>query len=354
MSRLTAPPGPRQASGPRAGSGRRADGGARRPGHVTAPGVASREIARKDVATPQPEPLDAAPELEQSDAAVPPASAPAGGLSGLQLLLDQLDALLRDPTLARALSAFTARLAAGVRGLGAASAQAAKRLVAALARLRLPFLRPVLLALLAVALPLAVLALLASGDDEPSGGSAGDGPAQVAGAGSLGGAGMPDLQSGPAKVAPVNVALVLDRTYDAPARRRELRALGTWLAENHAAGTRVTVIDARTARASAPLRGSDLSAASVTRARPSTTAAIRSAFRRHKGRRLVVALGSSAPSTTASTLSIATDRDASAAAGVPLRRGRRSRATIDDRRPEALAGSVARAVMAISDQRERR
>jgi len=43
-----------------------------------------------------------------------PAAAP-GELSGLALMLAQLDALLRDPTLTNALRAFAARLGGGLR-----------------------------------------------------------------------------------------------------------------------------------------------------------------------------------------------------------------------------------------------
>jgi hypothetical protein len=267
-------------------------------------------------------------------------------------MLDQLDELLRDPTVTRALAAFAAKLAAGVRGLSAT----AKRLVSSLARLRLPFPRRLLLALLALALPLALLALLTSSDDRRgASGPPARAAATVGGTRSPGAVGMPNLLTRSARVRPVKVALVLDHTYGAAPLRRELRALGTWLAEHHAAGTRVSVIDAGTARASGPLRDSDLARARPTRPRSSTAAAIRSALGRPAGRQLLVTLGSSAPpSSAARTLRIATRRGVGSGSSVGLVHGKRSRVTIDDRRPDALAASVARAIMAVSGQRERR
>ena len=94
---------------------------------------------------------------------------------------------------------------------------------------------------------------------------------------------------------PVRVALVLDRTYATPALRRELRTLGGWLAENHAPGTRVSVIDAASARASAPLRAD---AAGQRRPHPPAREHRRRGAlgaRAGDGRDLVVTLGSPAP-----------------------------------------------------------
>lgn len=267
-------------------------------------------------------------------------------------MLDQLDELLRDPTVTRALAAFAAKLAAGVRDLGAA----AKRLALALARLRLVLPRRLLLALLALALPLVLLALLMSSRDKrsPSGLPARP-AAPVGGLRSPGAVGMPNLLTRSARVRPVKVALVLDHTYGAVRLRRELRALGSWLAEHHAGGTRVSLIDATTARASGPLRDADLARARPTRPQPSTAAAIRSALGRRTGRRLLVTLGSAAPPPSAArALNVATRRGASAGSPAALRHRKRSRVTIDDRRPDALAASVARAIMAVSGQRERR
>jgi hypothetical protein len=149
------------------------------------------------------------------------------------------------------------------------------------------------------------------------------------------------------------VALVVDGTYSAAALRRELRSLGAWLAANHAPGTRVSVIDAASGRASAPLSAAALARGAPARARSSTNAAIRSAFQ-GRGRRLLVNVGSPAPASSASTLTVLTRRGAGAPVSVPLRRGRRSRVAIDARRPDALAASVARALIAISGQSERR
>jgi len=264
-----------------------------------------------------------------------------GELSGLRLLLAQLDQLLRDPTLTLALKRFAARLSGGARDLAAAIANGLRAL------LRLP--RWLLLGLLALLLPLALLALLSSaGDDGP-----GSQPADIAGAGmALPGVGMPALAASQQRPEAVRVALVLDRSYDAPALRRELRALGTWLGENHAAGTRVTVIDARSARASAPLRPSELASGRALQAQDSTRAAVRSALGGPRDRRLLVTLGSPAPAPAAtSTLSIATRPGASAPAS---RSGARSRVAIDDRRPNALAASIARGIMGVSGQREPR
>ncbi|MBW3652600.1 MAG: hypothetical protein KY433_03210 [Actinobacteria bacterium] len=346
--------GPRQPAGPRTGSGPRAPAGAgttgrsRRGGRTTGPTRASHEAAA---------PVPTAPEDQ------PDASAGARGtdeLSNWQLLLYQLDRLLRDPTLTRALRASAANLAARVRGLSGATRDALRRLAQALARIRLPFARRLLLGLLALMLPLALLALLSSSDDDGARRSAAEQTARPvpggAGGPSLPGVGMPDVRIAPAKVPPVRVALVLDGTYDAPALRRELRALGAWLAVNHAPDTRVSLVDAQRGRASAPLRAEDLPTARLGRQSPSTTAAIRSAFARQKGRRLLVTLGTTTPSSTASTLRIATRRGARAGPGstAALARRRASRVTIDERRPNALAASVARAVMAVSGQREQR
>jgi hypothetical protein len=315
-------PGPRSGAGR---AGRRARSGARGP---------SDAIGR---AGAPPEPAGEAP-----------SASGAGELSGLRLLLDQLDAMLRDPTLALALKSFTTKLAAGLSELAAAVAKAARHLP----RLRLRLPRRLLLALLAMLLPLVLIGLLSSGGDRAAPGVA-QRPAAPAGSATLAGVGMPALALAQRRPKPVRVALVLDRTYDPAALRRELRTLGTWLSEHHALGTRVTVIDAQSARASAPLRAVDLAGARPLRSRPSTTAAIRSALGRPQGRRLLVTLGSAAPPiATASTLSIATRPGASQRA--PSRRGRRSRVQIDDRRPNALAASVARAIMSISGQREPR
>ncbi len=290
----------------------------------------------------------------QSDRQATAAHQPAAPreLTGLALLLDQLDALLRDPTIARALSAFAAKLSAGMRGVLAAITDAARRLPS----IRLRLSRRLLLGLLAVTLPVALLALLSSADDERSadGTSApAAGAPAAAGASPGGGVAMPRLAGAPEKVQPVSVALVLDGTYDGPRRARELRALGTWLAQNHAAGTRVSVIDPAAGRASAPLRPTDLASARLTRQPSSTSAAIRSAFgNADAGRRLLVTVGSSVPAGTSSALRITTRRGATAGAARSSGGGN-SRTTIDDRRPDALAASVARGIMAVSGQTER-
>jgi hypothetical protein len=344
-------PGPRQAPGPRSGSGRRAPGAAGR-----APGPGRRSGHPRGAATAADDRVAeraTAAQDEQEPGAADASLAARGELSGWRLMLDQLDELLRDPTLTRALAAFARRLGPGVRGLGAA----ARRLAGALARLRFPFPRRLLLALLALlalAVPLALLALLTSAGDRRASDQPARRAAAAGGTGLPGAVGMPNLLTRSARVRPVKVALVLDHTYGAAPLRRELRALGTWLSEHHAPGTRVTVIDAGTARASGRLRDADLARARTTRRQPSTAAAIRSALGRQAGRRLLVALGSAAPSSTASTLQIATRRGASTGSSAALRRGGRSRVTIDDRRPDALAASVARAIMAVSGQRERR
>jgi hypothetical protein len=284
---------------------------------------------------------------------------PSDELSSWQRLLYELNALLRDPTLARALARFVSKLAAGVRHVSVATRDAIRRLAQAVRRLRIPFPRRVLLALLALTLPLALLALLLGSSDDKRNAPGASAPSFRMPTGAVGGlslpsVGMPDVGPAPAKVRQVRVALVLDRTYDAATLRRELRTLGTWLAANHAPGTRVSVIDAQSARANRPARGADLAGVRPARQRTSTAAAVRSAFGHQKARRLLVTLGTTAPSSTGSTLRISTRRGASPAASTPLAPGRRARATIDDRRPNALAASVARAIMAVSGQREAR
>lgn len=340
--------GPRQPSGRRAAAGPRAPAAARRTRGTTGSGRASHP------------PLRAGGDPEREPDAADEQVAPAPELSTWQLLLHQFDAFLRDPRLTNALRASMANLSAGVRGLGAATREAVRQMARALRRIRVPFPRRLLLALLALALPLALLALLSSSDDERSTRSATEQrqpPAAEADGGlSLPGVGMPDLLPAPAKVPRVRVALVLDaNSYDPAALRGELRALGTWLADNHAPGTRVSLIDADSGRASAPLRAAQLATARAERPRPSTKAAIRSAFGRQKRRRLLVTLGAAVtPPGRATTLAVDTRRGAGAGSGAALRRGRRSRVTIDERRPNALAANVARAIMAISGQRERR
>ncbi|MEY2514170.1 MAG: hypothetical protein QOJ89_1528 [bacterium] len=310
-----------------------------------------RRVPRPPASQPQREPAtsDERPPAGRSDSGrltglrlLEPARAGSGRLTGLRLLLDRLDALLRDPTLSLWLKAALAKLAAGVRAGAAAALDALKRL-------RLP--RPLLLGLLALLPALVLLALLTGGDDEPA--RPGAARPQAAAGASLPGVAMPDLRAADVRPRPVRVALVLDRSYPPAELRRELRALGAWLGEHHAAGTRVTIIDAASAHASAALRASELAAGRPLRARASTPAAIRAALGRPQDRRLLVTLGSTAPPLpSASTLTITARRGAAASA--PSRTGRRSRAAIDERRPNALAATVAREIMALSGQRERR
>lgn len=339
---------PRQAPQPRTGPGRRAPAGARAAGSTS--GHAGR---RRTPAHASHQPAAGAAALPDDSEAQP--RAPSDELSGWQRLLY---ALLHDPTVSRALAKPLVRLTAGVRDLAAATRDATRRLAQAVSRLRIPFPRRLLLGLLALTLPLALLALLNSSDDEGDAPNAGGQSSRTSlgdvGVPSLPDVEMPDVGPAPAKVPQVRVALVLDRTYDAATLRRELRALGAWLAVNHAPGTRMSVIDAQSARASRPARGVDLAGVRPAGQRPSTAAAVRSAFGHQRERRLLVTLGTAAPSSTGSTLRIATRRGASTASSTPVGRGRRFRATIDDRRPNALAASVARAIMAVSGQHELR
>lgn len=342
--------GPRAAPQRRAGAGRRGQGPARAAAPATPPG----RRAVHDAARPGGVAVDGEAENKTVPVAEAEPAAASRELSGLALLLDQLDALLRDPTLARALSAFAAKLGASMRGLAAAIAGALRRLSGIRLRLRLP--RRLLLALLALTLPFAVAALLSAGDDQRSGAGAGERSAQAQAQGAGGtsgvGVGMPRLSGAPERVRPVTVALVLDDTYDGAWRARELRTLGTWLSENHAPGTRVTVIDAATGRASAALAAEGLGRARLTRAEKSAPGAIRSALARRGDRQLLVTLGETAPASDARTLSIVTRRGAPSD-GTLTTRGTRSETAIDDRRPDALAASVARGIMAISGQTER-
>ena len=341
---------PRQTTRPRAGPGRRAPAGARHPGGRSGPAGRRTAGARASHQSPT---TDAAAQLDHAEAQP---RAPSDELSSWQRLLYELNALLRDPTLARALARFVSKLAAGLRHLSVATRDAIRRLAQAVRHLRIPFPRRVLLGLLALTLPLALLALLGSSDDKGNAPNASAPsfrmPTGAVGGLSLPSVGMPDVGPAPAKVRQVRVALVLDRTYDAATLRRELRTLGTWLTANHAPGTRVSVIDAQSARASRPARGADLARARPARQRASTAAAIRSAFGNQKERRLLVTLGATAPSSTGSTVRIATQRGASTASSTPVGPRSRARATIDDQRPNALAASVARAIMAVSGQRE--
>ncbi len=359
MSRRAAPGGgPRTPPGPRVGSGHRGPGTprrARRPGRA-AHGAIEARVA--DDAWPAPALEPRLVDARDARAAVEhvPASPPrgrSGGLSGLRLLLDHLDALLRDPTLTRALKAFADRVSEGVRDAAAATADATRRLLRALANLRLP--RRLLLGLLALLLPLALLALLLGGGDRDKHSSktaAADRPTQASGA--LAAAGMPALLSGQEIPAPLNVALVVDGSYDAAALRHELSALATWISSHHAPGTRVSVIDAGSASATAPLRASQLAGAVPTRPRASTAAAIRSALGSGR-RRLLVTVGSAQPTPArTSSLTVAGRRGATATQRLGLKRGGHARVAIDERRPDALAASVARAMMALSGQRERR
>lgn len=347
--------GPRQAPPARRESGARTPAGARRPGgRATGP---ARGAPRRPDAAASAEASVAEHEPQSAAGAAAPLQPP-GELSPWQQLLAEIDRLLRDPTLTRALKAFGAKLAAGARALPALVLDAVRRAARALARIRLP--RRLLLALLALLLPLALLALLNSPDDERAANGGAAQPAAGAGAGagaglSLPAVGMPDVLPQPDKVDPVHVALVLDRTYDTPALRRELDALGTWLAENHAPGTRVSVIDAASARASAPLSAARLAEADAGRPRASTASAIRAALARENGRDLLVTLGTSAPAPGAArALRISSRPGPATGSSRALARRRSARVTIDERRPNALAASVARAIMAISGEREKR
>lgn len=341
--------GPRQAPRPRTGAGPRSPGRARRTRGAAVPARASQQrlAARGE------------PGREAVGAGRP--AVPENELSTWQLLLAQFDAFLRDPTIARALAASLARTSAAVRAAGAALRDAARRIARALRGIRVPFPRRVLLGLLALTLPFALLALLASSDDErrtrDATQQASRSAAAAGGGFALPGVGMPQVRLAPDKVPQVRVALVVDGAYDQAALRRELRALGGWLAANHAPGTRVSVIDGASARASGALPASALASARPRRQRASTAAAVRSAFAREPERRLLVAVGDAAAprSARASTLRVTTRRGA--AAGAPsgaLQRSRQARVTIDERRPNALAASIARAIMAISGQGERR
>lgn len=343
--------GPRQPAGPRAGWGRRTPGGARAAGAARPP---------RRPASPGRAAITPSTEVLSAEAAEDPSRGPAQGLSAWQLLLAQLDALLRDPTLTRALQAFARNVAAGVRGVMAATSHAVRELARALGRiLSLRWARRALLALLALALPLALLSLLGSGDERAPDRNAGGSPqvtaAEVSGP-SLGGVAMPDLRAAPDDARPVRVALVVDGAYSPATLRRELGSLGTWLSENHAPGTRVSVIDARSGRASGRLGAADLTNGVPARPRPSRAAAIRSAFRGQESRRLLVTVGAAAkpPPGTSRTLRVATRPGAGAGEINRSPGSRRSRVTIDDRRPNALAASVARAVMSMSGQSERR
>ncbi len=301
---------PRRPAGPRTPAGARSAGRARSARRTTASARAAAGRSRATALAEDPG---------------EPAAGPFEGLSGLQLLLAEFNAFLRDPTLTRALTKLARNLSAAMREL----ARALARL------LRLAWLRYVLLGLLALALPLALLSLLGSSDRERAAAGRGGEPAAASGGfqiPSLPGVAMPELRTLSARPRPVNVALVADGTYSPPALRRELRTLRAWLSANHAPGTRVSVIDARAAR------------------RP---AAVRSAFGRQDGRRLLVTVGSAtAPAGNARRLRVATRRGG--AGSVTSAPGaRRARVTIDDRRPNALAASMARAIMSISGQRER-
>ena len=200
-------------------------------------------------------------------------------LSGLRLLLDQLDALLRDPTLANALRRITDNVKGALR-------LPSLRWPAWLRLPRLP--RWLLLPLLALLLALGSIALLTSIDDR-------DGQAPQGGEIALPGVGMPSLEAAPDDPPAARIALVVDDTYSPAALRRELQTLGSWLDANHAAGTRVTLIDAATGRASAPVSAADLASASLTGPPSSAAAAVGDAFSGDGGRRLLVGVGAPAP-----------------------------------------------------------
>lgn len=313
--------------------------------HTSLPARAALKPSTTAVATPDPEerPLEAA-----------------AGLSSWQLLLAELNRLLRDPRLTRALKALIADFKEGVRTLCGGAIDAVREALEDMVRLLgLKRLRRILLALLALLMPLALLSLLGSSDDKrPTGSESGQSTrAATVGLGgpSLGGIAMPNLRPASDKVRPVRVALVLDRSYSPATLRRELRALGTWLSANHAPGTRLSVIDARSGRASDRLRPADLTRDWPARSRLNTKAAVRSAFGGQKGRRLLVTVGAAtAPAGTARTLRVVKRRGAGAESITREPETTRSRVTIADQRPNSLAASVARAIMSMSGQREQR
>jgi len=87
------------------------------------------------------------------------------------------------------------------------------------------------------------------------------------------------------------------------------------------------------------------------RERTSTTSAIRVALDGPRDRRLLVTLGA-AGSRGNSVLSASTPAASTARSAPRVRR--RSRVEIDERRPNALAAGIARAIMELSGQRELR
>jgi len=379
MSGPVAPRGPRRAPGPRSGAGARGPGAHHRPRHASAPGYPAREVSERSVTaavTPAAETLAADARAERRRRREPPARRagalwtafrarraeqqlaraaarearripepePPGELSGLRRLLDQLDALLRDPALTNALRRVADNVKDGMRGLATAMRLPRLRWPAWLRIPRLP--RWLLLPLLALLLGLGSIALLTSGDGR-------DGRGAPGGDIALPGVGMPSLAAAPDDPPAARIALVVGDTYSPAALRGELQTLGLWLDANHAARTRVVLIDAATGRASAPLRAADLASAVLAGPGSSAAAAVGDAFRGDGGRRLLVADGAPPPRSSATTLTVATRPGAPAVTRVDVRRGERSRVAIDDRRPGALASSVARALIAISNQRER-
>lgn len=171
----------------------------------------------------------------------------------------------------------------------------------------------------------------------------------------LAGVGMPVPAGGTVLVRPIEVVVALGPRIDATARRRELQALGAWMAANHRHASRVTVVE--DGRATRPLSAAGLSAHPHLRAPRSLGGVLRRALRHRRGFRYLVVRMRDAPPMPVppgvATLTI----DGTPGAAIPrqlgLAPGGAATVSADLRRPRALAALVARAVMAVSQQQER-
>jgi hypothetical protein len=198
-----------------------------------------------------------------------------------------------------------------------------------------------------------LLLLVPLGQDEKRN-SAGHATTPPSGA-ALPGVGMPGVLPGNTAVKPLHLALVFDDTYTGKARERELQALGVWLQTNHNPRTRVTVIDRSRRRASRPLAAADLADVRLVRRAPSPARVVRRALRRHVNR-LLVTIGNFVKPTLMKTATVRVHarRGARTPADLQLARGDHRIVRVDPRRRNALASTLARAIISISGMRERR
>jgi hypothetical protein len=171
----------------------------------------------------------------------------------------------------------------------------------------------------------------------------------------LGGVGMPVPAGGTIRVRPIDLVVSLGPRIDDAVRRRELAALGSWMERNHRSASRVTILDG--GRATRPLPAARLERDARGRPRSSVSALVLRALRRRRGRTALLVRTGGAARLPVPAGSAVLEVDGVPGGPNPRRLGigpgAASAVDVDLRRRNALAAVVARAVMAVSRQRER-